>query len=286
MDTPDLAELYGLSLVEALDRLYQRATTAAIPKLERQMAKSQQELMEQATQIVAEFEARGGKYEAGVRQPVEAKHKTEASSQAPARRVYKAKAPRLLEDRQLESIRFELGRPPQFLLTGSHLSTHIRDVLAHELEKAAGQLIRGLCEGTIELEGAVGSLPPQRISKYVFRTACVFQRRGARLSVLDDDGRTRSIYDGVHFVSPPRAATSAKEKRALEWVIKDLRERGVEGTSKLDRLESCVKKFGVTTYGFNTRIWPEALRVARLTDAATKAGRKKRKTAQSPDSGL
>jgi hypothetical protein len=71
-----------------------------------------------------------------------------------------------------------------------------------------------------------------------------------------------------------QSSTSAAEGGALKWLVRDLKERGVETVSKSKRFEQAREQFRISQRGFE-RIWPQALRETSMASAGTRAGRKK-----------
>jgi hypothetical protein len=69
-------------------------------------------------------------------------------------------------------------------------------------------------------------------------------------------------------------STSAAELRALNWLKRDLKERGVKTVSKTARREYAIKEFGISRRGFDERIWPRALEETGLSHEASQAGPK------------
>jgi hypothetical protein len=255
------AELYGLLIPEALDKIYAQAIRDARPEIAALIARLDQELAERTANILSAL-------------PPEAQHQSEAAETVASDN--QCQAMQLLEAQQLTTVYFELGNPPQFRVQGRKLPPGARELLLAHLTAVIEPIINGFRDGTITLEGALGMQQRGPIPRYMFLKANSLDRVGAQLVVFDEQRRRQLVYEGVGFARPPIRSTSAAEKRATQWLIKDLKEHGVEGKSKGERREHCKKHFSVSVNGFNTRVWPEALADTGLTEKATKAGRKKR----------
>jgi hypothetical protein len=72
-----------------------------------------------------------------------------------------------------------------------------------------------------------------------------------------------------------RRSTTAAERKALDWLVRDLKDRGTDAVSKSERRKIAISKFGISERAFDDRIWPEAIRTAGL-DKASNPGRKRK----------
>jgi hypothetical protein len=72
-----------------------------------------------------------------------------------------------------------------------------------------------------------------------------------------------------------RRFTTAAERKALDWLVRDLKERGTDSVSKSERRQYAISKFGISGRAFDDRIWPESIRITGFS-AASNRGRKRK----------
>jgi len=188
------------------------------------------------------------------------------------------------------------------------LAEAVRHVEIHDLvtsEQALKQIRDALSDGVVmplwadmrpPVWGSTGpmrppdDLPPRRGA---FWKAAKLDRDGG--SVFDDDGVTEEglklgvarwrplllLRFSVERIWPKlRRSTTRAEHECRQWLVRDLKSRGVKEVSKADRRQHAFTTFGIRRRRFDDRIWPEALEELEpeLRGKASEAGRKRKST--------
>jgi hypothetical protein len=82
------------------------------------------------------------------------------------------------------------------------------------------------------------------------------------------------LRENVLRIWPNNQRWSAlNENRALQWLVSDLKNRGVQQVTKSERRDFAVKEFRISKRRFDNMVWPDAIRQTGLGEAS-KAGRK------------
>jgi len=79
---------------------------------------------------------------------------------------------------------------------------------------------------------------------------------------------------------PKRQRSRSAERNCLQWLVQDLKSRGVKTVSKGDRRQHAHSTFGVSRRAFDDRVWPDGLEELEpeLRALASTAGRKQKST--------
>jgi hypothetical protein len=209
VNTPDIAELNGLTIAEVLDLIYRRAIKRAAPKLgaywARHERREQRHLAERTRITLDELEGKAMKAKADG-------HNTEPSDTPVApvgSRKRMGDAQRLLDAGQCVSLTFGIGSAVRAQLNVAVPRRHdcqtlVQKALGRELAKAAEPLVTGFREDTIKAEGALSLQPPRQIPPHLFSRECTVHRQGGRLIVHDQKGKPALIYSAVRLTVSPR----------------------------------------------------------------------------------
>jgi hypothetical protein len=201
-DSSSLTDLHGLSLAEAMNRLWQTAINCAVPVVAAQLASRAQDLIEKMIPLLKTF----GR-----------KNKNSCPQPEPAD-AYEAKARQLLEAQQVNCVTLEIGSQTTFQLIGCPLDQRDREALGREALEAFEPLIVGLRNGTIEAEGILNLNEPRRIPPHHFRATCTLYRHGARIIFHDNRGKPRLTYSAVHLsvAAPERLRLGEAVRQAMD----------------------------------------------------------------------
>lgn len=77
----------------------------------------------------------------------------------------------------------------------------------------------------------------------------------------------------TNIVVPRTEKDSPEERKAREWLTRDLVEKQNNDRTKSIRCSDAMRLFGISKRAFNDRLWPEAVRNQALTKDMTKPGR-------------
>jgi hypothetical protein len=245
MDLPNIAQLHGRSLEDAIDLLYRRAIDRLIPQLARYIELRRQGLQTRADQIIAEAQHRETSGVPEVQHHLENQGKAPAAPLSkPANLDYAAEAKCLLEARHW--IRFSPSASQRLWSPGRQADIH--KLREHALLEAARPLIEALCKSELSAVGIVEHrFDEARVPPEFFRAGLwVLYRERSRLVELGE--RNRELWPGccdLRLVPPIRTKLTRVQTVAAAMNALNLPIDSVEKTS-FDLVRRQLKAWGDT----------------------------------------